>query len=64
MVRALENESNRLVDSQYKPFVDGDLQLIVNTKRMNELHQVFFSEDLDGSESVGQTRNCKSMKTK
>ena len=53
VVRALENESNRLVDSQYKPFVDGDLQLIVNTKRMNELHQVFFSEDLDRSESVG-----------
>lgn len=53
VVRALENQSSRLVGDFYQRVVTQDLQLILNTKRINELHQVFFSQGLDGNSGVG-----------
>lgn len=53
VVRALESEDSRLVKSRYQASVSEDLQLIVNAKRLNELHQVFFAEDIGRSDQLG-----------
>lgn len=54
VVRALESQPNRLVGEFYQRIVTQDLQLILNTKRINELHQVFFSQGLDGGSDIGE----------
>lgn len=54
VVRALENKPNRLVGDFYQRTITQDLQLILNTKRINELHQVFFTQGLEEKSSVGE----------
>ncbi len=46
VVRALETEPSRLVDKSYKEKSSAGLELILNTKRLSELRQVFFKEVL------------------
>lgn len=54
VVRAVENESSRLVNTlPYSPVYAGDMQLILNNDRINELHQVFFSEGLKQDNTLG-----------
>ncbi len=48
VVRAVENEGSRLVDNSYNSTVSGDVQLILNNKRLGELHNVFFKEGIEG----------------
>lgn len=44
VVRALENLSSRLVEKGYRSKTNEGLQLILNTKRLEELSKVFFKE--------------------
>lgn len=54
VVRAVENEPSRLVNElPYSAVYSGDLQLILNNHRINELHQVFFSEGLKENNTLG-----------
>ena len=44
VVRALQNESSRLVVGAMEAYPESDIQLVLNTKRLSELERVFFKE--------------------
>lgn len=44
VVRALDNESSRLIDKSYQIRADMGIKLILNTTRLEELNKVFFKE--------------------